>query len=656
MLPSCKGEKVEAVENTEKKKYFLEKVENIKVVQYYCDDFDDLTLQEKILAYYLYEAALWGRDIKIDQGHRDALEIRKILEAVITHSKGIDPGVLEDITLYTKLFWLNNGMYNNNTSRKIVPRCTFDAFVEAALTAQKNGATFPAGDIKKRLQELKKIIFYPDHETFMVNKNPGPGKDKLLESAVNFYVDVSEKDLEGFTEKYPLNSRLVKNPDGSLAEEVYRIGDGKDIPPGKYAEYLEKINLYLEKAAAVAPPKTARALELLRTFFMTGDPGDFRAYNIAWVQDKSFKIDAILGFIEVYMDPRAAKGEFEAVIQLLNQDESIMMEKIAANARYFEQKSPWEDKFKSEEFSPRVATAIHCIVESGGAAPLTPVGINLPNDPHIRADYGSKSVILSNINEAYHNARVPGYFKEFCWDDEEIELAEKYETLGWKLEVALHEIIGHGSGKVQVEGDPHKYLSEYYNTLEETRADLVALYFLFDEKLKEIGAFENEKPAVAAYKAYARNVILQLRRIKEGDQLEDDHMRNRQLVVNYIMDNTDAIEVEKRNGKTYYRLVNPQKMREAIGTLLGEVMRIKGEGDYEAAGALIEKYGVKIDTALRDEVVRRCESIGMADYAGFVQPKLEPVYDDSGEIIDVKISYPCDLTAQMLEYSEKYSF
>jgi len=414
---------------------------------------------------------------------------------------------------------------------------------------------------------------------------------------------------------------------------------------------------FLDRAIEVAPRKTAEALTLLRKFFVTGDPKDFVAYNIAWVQDKDFKIDTILGFIEVYMDPRAAKGEFEAVVQLFNDEETKLMQNIAANAEYFEKNSPWDNKFKSDEFKPRVATAIDCIVESGGAAPLTPIGINLPNDPHIRSNFGSKSIILSNINEAYNKAQTPGFYEEFCWDEEEINLAKEHEALGWKLEVALHEIIGHGAGKVVVKGDPHKYLSEYYNTLEECRADLVALYFLFDDKLKEIGVLKDDQPAIAAYRHYIRNgAMLQLRRVREGEKIEDDHMRNRHLISHYVMDTTDAVKVEKRDGKTYFRLLDPEKMRQAIGKLLGDVMRIKGEGDYEAAKALVEKYGVKIDTAIRDEVVRRCEAIGVADYTGFVQPKLTPIYNDAGDIIDVEISYPCDLTKQMLEYSENYAF
>ena len=641
--------------------YKLEHVGPAQVVQYYADGFEQLAPKEKIFTYYLYLASIAGRDIAIDQHHRDALEVRDLFESVYTHSQGIDSAVLAKITAYLKLFWINNGFYDNITSRKFVPECTFDEFKATCLTARKNGALFRMNheSLDATLNRLKGVIFDPDVQPVMTNKTPG--QDWIKGSAVNFYGDgLTYKEVEAWAkkggEKYSLNSKVVKEK-GSITERVWRAG-GDGVPPGLYAADLTSVIKYLEMAIPYASSQDqAETVRKLIRFFKTGNPEDFRRYNIHWVKDSS-TVDFIMGFIEVYLDPRGQKAEWEASIYYTNPEQTRMMRNLATLAQYFEDKAPWKDEYKKKIDRSPIANVIDVTVETGGTGPVTPIGINLPNEQAIREQYGSKSVLLHNIVEAYDKSRGKLLVQEFAWDQNEIDMQDQYGSKADNLHTAMHEVIGHGSGKVspRLAGkDPTEFLPGYYNTLEEARADLVALWNAWDDKLVDIGIAKDKQEArnigETMYQQAIRVGLTQLYRIGKHEQLEEDHMKNRQLIAMYIIKNSDAVKVEQRDGKTYYRIVDYGKAREAAGRLLAEIMRIKAEGDLKAVKELVDTYGFKVDIALRDEVQERVKKLDLPAYTGFVQPKLEPVTDAGGKITDVKISYPVDLAKQMLEYS-----
>jgi dipeptidyl-peptidase III len=633
------------------RKYLLERVDEAAVAQIYADGFERLPLDQKILIWHLYQAALAGRDIFYDQRYAHNLDMRDVLEEIITHAAGIDPGVLAEIERYTKLFWLNGGPYNNLTARKFVLRCSPAEFSKAAGIALSSGATFPlkpGESLDAMLARLQPMFFDLAFDPIVTSKTPGPGRDILTASANNLYVNVTMADLETCQERYPLNSRLVKR-DGALVEEVYRIG-------GRYDSQIRAIVRHLESAIPYATPAMAGALRALITFYRTGETADRIAYDIAWVQDRESPVDTINGFIEVYMDARGHKGAWEALVYYVNPDKTEGIRQLALNAQWFEDRMPWADKYKNRGVRGVTANAIDVVIETGDSGPITPVGINLPNDQDIREQYGSKSVSLSNVNEAYDRSTLPEFRREFAWTAEEAERAEKWSSVAGELTTNMHEVIGHGSGRIseRLQGNPQTALKEQYSALEETRADLVALYFLPDPKLVELGLVAAEDHAEivqAEYEGYTRNALVQLRRIREGTQIEEDHMRNRQLVVRWLMAHSRAIEVRRRDGKTYYVMVDAAAFRDGVGRLLGEVQRIKAEGDYEAAKALFETYGIHFEPGLRDEVVARVDRLNMPSYTGFVQPRLEPVTGSDGRIADVRISYPLDLKAQMLEYS-----
>ncbi|HVL68075.1 MAG TPA: hypothetical protein VM364_12500 [Vicinamibacterales bacterium] len=637
------------------RKYLLERIDDAAVAQVYADGFADLPLDQKILAWHLYNAALAGRDIYYDQRYAHNLAMRDVLEEILTHADGIPADTLAEIERYTKLFWINTGPYNNLTARKFVLKCSPEAFAAAAAQAQGNGAAFPleAGEtLDDLLARLRPMFFDPAFDPIVTSKTPGDGRDILEASANNFYVGVTMKDLEGFTERYPLNSRLVKR-NGELVEEVYRVG-------GLYDAQIREIVRHLEAALPYAPPATAEALRALIRFYRTGEEADRVAYDIAWVNDKDAAVDTINGFIEVYMDARGIKGAWESLVYYVNRQKTENIRKLAANAQWFEDRMPWAPEYRKQGVRGVTANAIDVVVEGGESAPMTPVGINLPNDQEIRERYGSKSVSLSNINEAYDRSTDPAFRREFAWSDEEAARAEKWSAVASELTTDLHEVIGHGSGKVaeRLNGAPQNFLKEQYSALEETRADLVALYFVADARLVELGivrAEDHEEIVRAEYEGYARNALVQLRRVREGTQIEEDHMRNRQAIVRWLMANSTAIEERTRDGKTFYVMVDPAAFREGAGRLLAEVQRIKAEGDYQAAKAFFERYGVHFDPALRDEIVARVDRLQMPSYTGFVQPKLEAVYGADGRITDVTISYPLDLKTQMLEYSGRVS-
>ena len=633
------------------RKYLLERVDDAAVVQLYADGFTALPLDQKQLIYHLYQAALAGRDIYYDQRYADNLTMRDLLEEILTHSSGVEPQTLAEIQRYTKLFWLNTGPYNNLTARKFVLKTTPEAFATAAKAAEKAGARFPVRQgetLDALLKRLEPKFFDASVDPIVTNKTPGPGKDILAASANNLYAGVTMKDLEGFTERYPLNSRLAKQ-NGKLVEEVYRVG-------GRYDAQIRNIIQHLDAAIPFATAPMANALRALIKWYRTGETADRIAYDIAWVQDKDSPVDTINGFIEVYMDPRGHKGAWEALVFYVNPSKTEGIRKLAADAQWFEDRMPWAAQYRKQGVRGITANAIDVVVETGESGPITPVGINLPNDQNIREKYGSKSVSLSNVNEAYDRSTSEEFRREFAWTPEEAQRAEKWSSAAGELTTNMHEVIGHASGKIseKLKGSPQTALKEQYSALEESRADLVALYFLPNPRLAELGLVEAKDHAEivqAEYEGYTRNALVQLRRIREGTQIEEDHMRNRQMIVRWLLANSKAIDVRQRDGKTYYVMADSKAFTEGVGRLLAEVQRIKAEGDYDAAKTLFETYGVHFDPKLRDEVVSRVDKLNMPSYTGFVQPRLEAVKGADGAISDVRISYPLDLTAQMLEYS-----
>ena len=631
--------------------YLLEWVDDAAVVQLYADGFQALPLRDKTLAWHLYQAALAGRDIFYDQKHANGLEMRDLLEGAIAHAQHVDPATLKEIQRYTKLFWINNGPYNNLTARKFVLTCAPDAFAAAVKAAAGDGATFAtrSGEsLDAALARLRPMFFDPDVDPMVTDKTPAPGKDILTASANNLYSGVSMADLKGFDEKYRLNARLVKK-NGALVEEVYRL-------EGRYGKQIAEVVKHLEAAVPFATATMAEALKALVRFYRTGETADHVQYDIAWVRDKASQVDTINGFIEVYLDPRGIKGGWEAVVFYVNQEKTARIRTLAANAQWFEDRMPWDPKYRKPSVAGIVANAIDVVVETGDAGPVTPVGINLPNDGRIRETFGSKSVSLSNVSEAYDKSAPSTMRSEFAWSPEEAARADRWGTLSGDLHTDMHEVIGHASGRGSdsLKVSPQEAIKEHFSALEEGRADLVALYFLADPKLGELGvipAADQQAIVQAEYESYTRTAITQLRRVRQGTSLAEDHMRNRQMVVRWLMANTRAIEERLRDDKTYYVMTDAKAFRAGVGTLLADVQRIKAEGDYAAAKKLFDTYGVHFESKLRDEVMARVRKLDLPAYVGFVMPRLTPVTGADGRIIDVAISYPKDLTAQMLEYS-----
>jgi len=630
--------------------YLLEQIDDAAVVQLYADGFRALPLGEKVLVWHLYQAALAGRDIYYDQRYRHNLAMRAILEAVITRPDGIPEDVLAEITRYTKLFWLNTGPYNNLTARKFVLRLAPGAFADAVARAHANGAALPLqpGESPEGMvARFAPMFFDPAFDPMVTSKTPGGGRDILEASANNLYEGVAMADLDGFTERHPLNSRLVKR-DGRLFEDVYRVG-------GRYDDQIVRIIGHLRDAAAVAPDGLRAALETLVRFYETGSEDDRAAFDIAWVENHDTTVDTMNGFIEVYMDARGIKGSWEGIVYYSNPEKTGKIRTLAAHAQWFEDHMPIDARYRKPVVQGVTAMAIEVVVEVGDSGPITPIGVNLPNDQRIREQYGSKSVTLSNVLEAYDRSQPESFRHEFTWDDAEADRARDWAPFASELTTEIHEVLGHGSGRMAdgVTAQPQELLKEQYSALEETRADLVALYFVADPRLVALGLMPaDEQPIIvrAEYEAYARNALVQLRRVREGTSIEEDHMRNRQAIVHWLMANTRAIERRLRDGKTYYVVVDTGAFHDGVAALLREVQRMKSEGDYEAAKAFFDEYGVHFDPTLRDEVVARVDRLKLPSYTGFVMPKLEPVRNEAGDIVDVAISYPCDLARQMLEY------
>ncbi|MCC6840461.1 MAG: dihydrofolate reductase [Flavobacteriales bacterium] len=628
---------------------------DVRVIRYQVPGWEQLSLQQKKLAYYLTMASLSGRDIMWDQNYRHNLKVRRALEKIIKEYKGERTGAEWDaFMVYAKEIFFANGIHHHYGQQKFTPAFP-RSYLDTLVTA--SGADLP--------KEVVDILFDPAIDAKRVSLDKD--KDVVLASAVNFYGDdINAKEVEAFYAamevkgdttpvSYGLNSKLVRGKDGKLAEETWKVG-------GLYGPALAECVKWLEKAAGVAENEQQRkAINLLVEYYRTGSLKTWDDFNVAWVQDTTGTVDFIHGFVEVYNDPLGKRGSFEAIVEVTDPVATKRMEEIQKNAQWFEDHSPLMPEHKKKNVVGITYRFINAVGEAGDAAPSTPIGVNLPNADWIRKDHGSKSISLGNIIEAYDKSTGQSSLQEFCYDQAEIDRAVKYGSLAGNLHTALHEVVGHASGQLEpgVAG-PDATLKTYASTLEEGRADLVALYFLMDPKLVELGVMPNLEVGKAEYDSYIRNgMMLQLRRLKLGDQVEEAHMRNRQWVSAWVLEKgaKDSVVVKTvRDGKTFFHVRDYSKLRELFGQLLKEVQRIKSQGDYKAGHDLVENYGVMVDPALHAEVLKRAEHIKTAPYAGFIQPRLVPITDANGEITDVKVEYPDDFIGQMLEYGEKFSF
>ena len=634
----------------------VDRVGSTGFLQLEADSFKSLTPQQQQLAYWLVQASIAINPIIYDQLSRFGLRQKRLLEMIVAHPEGVDRAAYSKIVAFTKLFWANRGNHNDTTAQKFLPDFTFDELKAAGLAVLRHGARGAMSEsaFLKEIDELKPSLFDPAFEPTITAKNPRAGLDILQASANNFYSGVTAADLTNFAEHFPLNSRLVKT-NGHLEEQVYRAGTPDHrIPPGLYAEYLSKANSYLEKAAAVGEPAQAQVIRDLVRFNQTGDPKDWLRFGADWVQNNT-PLDFANGFIEVYRDARGAKGTSQSFVTVVDQRLNSLMLKLGANAQYFEDRAPWLPQYRKQGVKPPLARAVESIIETGDFH-VTTVGDNLPNENEIHQKYGSKSFLFTGSSRALNRAGGTQTLDEFGASPEEIAICRKYGDEAEDLLTAMHEIIGHGSGRLnpKLTNDPAFYLKQYFSTLEEARADLMALWNVWDPKLKEMGLISSPDVAKAMYYASARVALTQLRRIPKGDSIEEDHERGRQLVVNYITDKTGGIERINRGGKTYIAVRDFEKMRKGVGMLLAELMRIKAEGDYEAIKQLIDKYAVHFDPALRDQVVARYKTLDIPTYWSGINPDLTASFGPKGEITRVEISYPRDFVKQQLAYSEMY--
>lgn len=643
----------------------VDRVDTTAFIQLEAQSFNSLTPKQKILAYWLNQASVAIDPIVYDQLSKYGLRQKRLLEEIAAHPESTDPAVMSKILSFAKLFWANRGNHNETTAQKFLPAFTFDELKAAAENALQHGAMrssyavlppiHTSQELEEELNQLKPAFFDPDFESMITAKSPQGGKDILQSSSNTFYANLNLADIKDFQEKYPLNSRLVKLANGKLVEEVYRAGtpDGK-IKPGVYATFLKKANSYLERAAAVADPQQAKVIRDLIRYYQTGDPNDWITFDIDWVQNNA-TVDFANGFIEVYRDARGSKGSSQSFVSLTDQRVNALMEKIAANAQYFEDHAPWDPQYRKQGVKPPVAKAVETVVESGDFHVIT-VGDNLPNENQVHEKYGSKSFLFTGSSRALFYAGGFSALEEFAASPEEIALGKKYGEEAATMMTALHEVIGHGSGKLnpKLTHEPAFYLKEYFSTLEEGRADLMALWNAFDPKLQELGLISSPDVAKVMYYSAARVALLQLRTITRGETIEEDHQRDRQMIVNYIMDKTGAIELVKRDGKYYIQIKDFEKMRQGVGMLLKELMRIKAEGDYNAIKELVDKYGTHFDPAVRDQVVARYKALKLPTYWAGVNSQLTPRMEKNGQITSIEISYPRDAVKQYLEYGSMY--
>jgi dipeptidyl-peptidase-3 len=625
----------------------VDRVDKTAFIQVEADSFRTLSPQQQALAYWLSQAAIAIDPIVYDQESRFGLRQKRVLEAVVAGKSKVDAPVYAKVLDFTKLFWGNKGNHNEQTSQKVMPAFTAAELKHALEQAGRS-------DLIAEADALRQSLFDPGFEPLITAKNPVGGRDILLASANNFYLGVSLADLKGFTERYRLNSRVAMI-DGRLVEQVYRAGtpDGR-VPPGLYAEYLRKANDCFTKARAYADPKQARVIDDLIRCYQTGEFKDWIQFDIDWVQNDE-PVDFANGFIEIYRDARGAKGTSQSFVSITDQKLSATILKIAQNAQYFEDRAPWDARYKKQDVRPPVAKAVETTVETGDFH-VTTTGDNLPNEDEIRAKYGSKSFLFAGSTRALDEATGPSMIDEFVYSPAEASLDKKYAAEADQLMTAMHEVIGHGSGKLspKLTHEASFYLKEYFSTLEEARADLMALWNAFDPKLKELGIVSSDDVGRVMYNDAARAALTQLRRIPKGDTIEEDHQRNRALIAFYIMNTTGAIALRRRDGKDFLVVTDYKKMRQGVGTLLAELMRIKAEGDYDAVKKLIDSYGVHFNPDLRDEVVRRYDKLNLPTYFAGINSELTAQFDGSGKITRVDISYPRDEVKQQMGYSAMY--
>ena len=638
---------------------------DLQVLRYRIPGFENLTLQQKELLYYLSQAARSGHDMIWDQNYRHNLLIRKTIENIVEHYEGDrkDPR-WEQFMVYAKRIWFSNGIHHHYSTRKFIPE--FDTAYWNALIQGCPKANFPVtpscSNPTQLAAFLQPILFDAKIDAKRVNQESGI--DLVQGSASNFYSGVSQKEVEAFykplknpTDTTPiwfgLNSRLTKI-NGKVTEIPWKSG-------GLYGEAIDRIRFWLQKAISVAEnPKQKKALELLVEYYKTGDLKTWDAYNIAWVQDTESMIDVVNGFIEVYGDPLGMRASYESVVSFRDMEATKRIKAIGDQAQWFEDQSPILAEHKKAKVTGISAKVITVVQEAGDASPSTPIGINLPNADWIRKMHGSKSVALGNIVYAYNEMGAKGSsIQEFAWDQAEIDRSKKFGPLAGDLHTDLHEVIGHASGQLNPGiGTPKETLKQYASTLEEARADLVALYYIMDPKLIELGVMPSLEVGKAEYDGYIRNgLMLQLRRLEVGENLEESHMRNRQLNAAWAYQKglaNKVIERKQRDGKTYFVVNDYNALRDLFGQLLREIQRIKSEGDFKAGQALVETYGVKVDQALVAEVKKRFESIQSKPYSGFIQPRLVPIMVQ-GKIKDVKVEYPDNFVEQMMEFGREYA-
>lgn len=644
----------------------IERAGDTGFIQLEADSFRQLTPKQQALAYWLAQASIAIDPIIYDQLSAFGLREKRILEQIVARPATVDAAAFAKIRTFALLFWANRGNHNDNTTLKFLPTFTFDEIKTAALRVQAAGGfRTPYGDLPAlgtaasltaELDALRPALFDPQFEPSLTAKTPPAGSDIIRASSNTFYRGVALTDLATFTERFPLNSRLVKNADGTLREDVYRAGTpDKKVAPGLYAAYLGKAIQYLAKAQAVADPAQAIVIGDLIRFYQTGDPKDWLTFGASWVQNDA-TVDFVNGFIEVYRDARGAKGSSQSFVSITNVPITTAMTKLATNAAYFEAKAPWADAYKKKAFQPPVVKAVDVLLETGDFL-VTTIGDNLPNDNEIHEKYGTKNFLFPGSSHALARAAGTGAGHEFAASPEIEARATKYGEPAGDLMTAMHEVIGHGSGQLsaKIKGGAEPYLKEYFSTLEETRGDLMALWNVWDPKLKELGLLQDqEEIAKTMYDSAASVALRQLRSIPRGDTINEDHQRNRALISNYIKDTTGAIEWFTRDGKSYVRVTDYQKMREGVGRLLAEVMRIKGEGDYAAIKALVDTYGVHFDTAVRDQVVARYKQLNLPTYWAGINVELTAQLDAKGAVSTVRFSYPRDAVRQYLNYGRMY--
>jgi dipeptidyl-peptidase-3 len=632
-----------------------ERFADVQILRYQVAGWDRLSLRQKQLAYYLTQAGLAGRDIMWDQNYRHNLAIRAALEAVYTRCDG-DRNTLgwRRFETYLKRLWFASGIHHHYSNIKFTPEFSRDYFREIVKTS----------GVEIR-DELMEVIFNPELDPKKVELNPDKG---LLEhSAVNFYApDITTAEAQHYYQEksdaadptpvsHGLNSRLARDENGRIYEQVWKSD-------GRYGAAIREIIVWLEQAQSVAEnDRQAQALEKLIAYYRAGDLKLWDEYNILWTGTTEGDIDYINGFVEVYDDPLGYKGSYESIVQVKDAENSRRMRVLMEHAGWFEQNSPVMDEHKRDDVVGIVYNVVNVVGEAGDASPSTPVGVNLPNANWIRSRYGSKSVSLGNIEQAYRETSGTLLADEFAHDEQEKEWNRSHGDIVDPLKTALHEVIGHASGRIEEGvGEHHTTLKNYASTIEEGRADLMALYFLMDPKLVEMGLLPSADAAKSGYDTYIRNGLLQqLRRIEPGADIEEAHMRNRAWISRWVLEQgrgNNVIAEVRRDNKTYYDIRDYQSLRGLFGRLLREVQRIKSQGDYAAARTLVETYGIKADPALHTEVRARSEKLNIPPFAGFLNPVLTPVLDDAGNIIDVKLEYARDFAEQMLYYSQNYGY